>query len=174
MVEVRPASEGEYGEVVGFYRELIESMRESEFMPEWEMGVYPTESMLKKAVEKRELYVAHMGDELIGAMILNRECEPAYDTVEWRTDAKKGEIMAIHLLGVARARQGKGVAKRMIAKAAEIGKNDLLKAIRLDVLRKNFPAAKMYESAGFIYIDSVRMYYKDTGLADFLLYELAL
>ena len=70
--------------------------------------------------------------------------------------------------------QGQGIAKQMVAFAAQTAGKNRMKAIRLDVLKQNVPAAKLYLSMGFQYIDTVKMFYEDTGLADFQLYELIL
>jgi len=174
MITVKQAKMVDYDDVERFYSELIESMRDAEFKPEWEVGVYPTEQILKDAIKEKALFLAYLENDLIGAMILNHDCEPEYDSVKWQTDAKEDEVMIIHLLGVAPAHQGKGIAKQMVSKAIEMGKNGAIIAIRLDVLKKNTPAAKLYISMGFQYIDSVKIFYEDTGLADFQLYELIL
>ena len=44
----------------------------------------------------------------------------------------------------------------------------------LDVLEGNLPAKKLYESVGFQYIERMELFYEDTGLAGFWLYELEL
>ena len=174
MITVRQAQIDDYDDVEHFYCDLINSMKDSAFKPDWTMGVYPTERLLKDAIINETLFLAYSGNDLAGAMIVNHECEPAYENVKWQTDAKKDETVIIHLLGVAPACQKQGVAKQMMAYVIEKCRNEQIKAIRLDVLKKNIPAAKLYLSAGFTYIDSVKIYYEDTGLADFLLYELTL
>ena len=45
------------------------------------------------------------------------------------------------------------------------------KAVRVDVLKGNLPAVKLYESLGFKFIGEVELFYEDTGLTEFLLYE---
>ena len=45
------------------------------------------------------------------------------------------------------------------------------KALRLDVLKLNLPAQKMFEKAGFIYRGEQRIYAENTGMMDFLYYE---
>ena len=115
-----------------------------------------------------------MEDELVGVMILNHDYDPEYENVKWQIGACKDEIMVIHALGVSATHQGKGIAKQMVSGAIEICKRLAIKAIRLDVLKKNLPAARLYLSMGFQYIKSVKMYYEDTGLTDFHLYELVL
>ena len=173
-IMVRQAKAADCDGVERFYSDLIESMRNSEFAPEWEMGVYPTKQLLKDAITEQSLFLAYLDNNLVGAMILNHDCEPGYENVKWLANAKKNEVMVIHLLAVAAAYQGRGIARQMVAKAIEMAKNNSLIAIRLDVLIKNTPAAKLYTSMGFKYIDSVKIYYEDTGLADFQLYELIL
>jgi len=174
MITVRQAKMADYDDIERFYRELIESMRSSEFKPKWKMGIYPTEQLLKDAIKGQTLFLSFLENDLVGAMILNHDSEPEYENAKWLADAEKNEVMVIHLLGVAPAYHGKGIARQMVSKAIEIGKNNSIIAIRLDVLTQNTPAAKLYISMGFKYIDSVKIFYEDTGLADFQLYELIL
>jgi len=174
MVTIRLADIDEYSEVEKFYSNLIDSMKGSEFCPEWEMGIYPTKLQLEKAIIDKTLYLAHIEGEPVGAMILNHDCESEYESVSWQINAERDEVMIIHLLGVSPAHQGRGVARQMVNGVIDICAKSSKKAIRLDVLKKNIPAAKLYESAGFKYIDSVKIFYEDTGLTDFLLYELVI
>ena len=174
MITVRTAKTGECDDVVAFYCELIESMRGSEFKPEWEMGVYPTREFLQDAIDEQALYLAYLDDRLVGVMILNNECAPGYDNVGWRIRAEKHEVVVIHALGVSSAFQRRGLAKEMVSYAIDLAGKGSAKAIRLDVLKNNIPASRLYESMDFQFIDSIKMYYEDTGLTDFLLYEFVL
>ena len=54
-----------------------------------------------------------------------------------------------------------------IAMAREKG----IKTVRLDVLEGNLPAEKAYGKVGFQYVDTVRMFYEDTGWTNYKLYE---
>ena len=45
------------------------------------------------------------------------------------------------------------------------------KAIRLDVLKGNLPAEKLYTGLGFKYLHTLKMFYEDTGWTDYELYE---
>ena len=45
------------------------------------------------------------------------------------------------------------------------------KALRLDALKSNLPAQKMYEKAGFTYRGEQRLFTENTGMTDFLYYE---
>jgi len=174
VLTIRRAEITDYADVERFYCEIIESMRDAEFKPEWEMGVYPTEQLLKNAIQEQTLFITHLENHLVGVMILNHECEPEYEKVKWQADLQKEDVLFIHLLGVSPFYHGKGFAKQMVAYAVEMCRRNSVKAIRLDVLQKNIPAAKLYKSCGFRFIESREMYYEDTGLTDFYLYELIL
>ena len=103
---------------------------------------------LKDAIAEQTLYFAYLKESLVGAMILNHEYAPEYESVKWQIDANKDEIVVIHALGVSASYQGKGIAKKMVSSVIEMCKNSSFKAIRLDVLKKNIPAAKLYLSMG--------------------------
>lgn len=53
-------------------------------------------------------------------------------------------------------------------------RNNQQKAIRLDVLGGNVPAEKFYTQIGFQYMDTLQMYYEDTGWTEYRLYEYVL
>ena len=90
------------------------------------------------------------------------------------SDALRSEFMVIHMLGVHNDFAGRGVAKEMVRFAIETAKAAGMKAIRLDVLEGNVPAERLYASLGFIYVDTIKLFYEDTGRVDFKLFELDL
>lgn len=107
-------------------------------------------------------------------MVLNHQCNEGYKKFHWQTEATKNEIIVIHALGIHPAHSGKGYAKSMVKKVFEIAADSHQKAIRLDVLKGNIPAEKLYTKLGFQYMDTLQMYYKDTGWTDYELYEYVL
>lgn len=46
-----------------------------------------------------------------------------------------------------------------------------MKLIRLDVLGENVPAEKAYTKMGFQYLDTIQMFYEDTGWTDYKVFE---
>lgn len=171
---IRAAQPEEFAGVMEFYDALIDAMRDWEFKPKWEKGVYPGGQFIQDSLNRNELFVADEGGSILGAVIINHDCAAGYDTVQWGIEAEKSEVAVIHALGVSPRRQGRGIAKRMLAFAAETGKRKGVKAIRLDVLAENLPAQKLYAAAGFTHRETVKLFYEDTGLMDFLLFELVL
>ena len=141
------------------------------FPPLWKLGLYPTKEYLEEAILQKELYLATIGDELISSMILNQKPSKGYDEAHWPTDAEKQEVLIIHLLALHPYEQGKSYAQAMVRFAFEKAKEMKCKVIRLDILAKNIPSAKLYEKMGFRKVVSMPLFYEDTGLTDFVLYE---
>ena len=81
------------------------------------------------------------------------------------------EVLVIHALGVHPDYSGRGIGKMMVEEAIKIAKKSGAKGLRLDVLKGNEAAKKLYLRCGFQYVGSVQMYYENTGNADFGIYE---
>lgn len=174
MITIQAAREADFQTVWDFYNDLIDGMADAEYHPGWEKGVYPTEEFIRTSLQNGELFTAHLEGALVGAMVVNHACTPGYETIDWAVRAEPEEVSVVHALGVSPSCQGKGVAREMVQGAIRLAKDAGQKAIRLDVLGGNLPAQKLYTAAGFQYKGTVQLFYEDTGLTDFWLYELPL
>ena len=174
MLRIRTAKKEEFDAVRAFYHSLIDEMRDSPYLPGWEKDIYPTNEYLQDAITKGEMYVGELGDEIAGAMIVNRDCNESYAKAQWPTLAEPGEFTVIHVLGVHPRFAGRGLAKELVDWAVAFARESGQRAVRLDVLKGNLPAERLYRGRGFQYVGTFRMYYEDTDWADFELYEHAL
>lgn len=168
------ANENQYDAVRNFYHSLIEKMQKSPYDIGWKKDVYPAPEFLQESIINGELYIGMENDKIVAAMVLNHQCNDGYRKFHWQTEATENEITVIHALGVHPDYNGKGYAKAMVKKALEIASDTHQKALRLDVLGGNVPAEKLYTQMGFQYMDTLQMYYEDTGWTDYELYEYVL
>lgn len=149
-------------------------MQNLTYHPKWQKGIYPEDSALINAIDNGQMHLTETYGEIIGAMIINHSTTDGYEKAHWKIDAAPDEVTVIHTLGVMPDYIRQGVAKYMVCEAIKIAKHNGQKAIRLDVLEGNLPAEKLYKSTGFYFIERVKLFYEDTGLCNFDLYELAL
>ena len=170
-MKIRKASIEEYPDVRAFYHSLIDSLEGTEYHPMWQKDIYPAPEDLKSALEAETLYLGEINGETVTAMVLNKECNDEYADVHWDVDAAQGEFMVIHMLGVHTDHAGKGIAKQMVRFALSHAKGAGMKCVRLDVLDGNVPAERLYPGMGFKYVETVKLFYEDTGWMDFHLYE---
>ena len=171
---IRKAKTSEYEKVLDFYDQLIDDMEGAEYHPKWQKGIYPDPKELQAALNNAELFIDEEAGRIAAAMRVNHDVTEGYEKVTWAVQAAKEEVTVIHMLGVSRAAQGKGIARKMVQHVIDSARNAGQKAIRLDVLLGNLPANRLYESLGFAYREKVTLFYEDTGITDFELYELVL
>lgn len=185
---IRKAEPCEYERALSFYYTLTDKLQSSEYDPRWRREVYPSRAYIKNAVEKGEMYFAVLPKEkpeqsgngegetdvILGAMVINGSAADGYETAPWHTEAGSGEFSVIHTFCVDPAYSHRGIGRTMLAEAKRIAKEAGSRTIRLDVLTDNLRAIHLYEGAGFRFVTKLTLYYDNTGLCDFLLYDLAL
>lgn len=137
----------------------------------WVVGIYPSYEMIQTAIDNNHYYVIEEDGIILGGMSLNEEYTEGYEKVNWRIDARVGEFLSLHALGIMPEGRGRGLAKQLVNFAIEFAKENNYKAIRIDVYGVNDVAKKLYPSVGFEFVEQVQLYYEDTGLADYLMYE---
>lgn len=148
---------------------------EQDFLPEGDKGGYPSEEMIREAIEMKAQFVGIEDDKIVAAYIIDHNCDPAYHSVKWQINAKAEEVMILHALRVLPEYGMRGYSRQLVRHAVHDSKEMGQKAIRLDCIEGNDIPQKMYRSLGFQYIDSVSITYPDIGTPKtFLLYEMLL
>ncbi len=170
-MEIRKAAPEEFPAARAFYHTVIDGIKDSRTSVKWKKDVYPDPGLIETSIRSGEFFVGTENGELIAAMILNHACAPEYQKISWQPEAKEEEVILLHALAVHPLHTGKGHAKEMVRFAMDYGRRARQKAIRLDVLKGNAAAEKLYAGMGFRLAGSVQMFYEDTGWSDFLLYE---
>ena len=168
---IRKAETSEYEKLRDFYWQLIDDMQAAPYSPQWKKDIYPSSGDLREAVDNGEAFIADDNGRIAAAMRLNSTPVEDYRKVRWSLKADDSEVLYVHLLGVGTEYQRKSLGKKMVSSAVELARSRGLKALRLDVIAGNLPAFRLYESMGFISAGNMQLYYEDTGLADFSLFE---
>ena len=171
MLQIRTADSSDYSNVIDFYYSLIDAMEDAEYKPGWEKDIYPTQEFLIRSIESNELYIGEMDGQIVSCMVVNHEYNDGYKDIQWSVEVKDSELFVIHALGVNSVFSGKGIAKQMVQQVIKIAHENNIKTIRLDVLEGNIPAEKAYTKMGFIYLDTIQMFYEDTGWTNYKLFE---
>lgn len=170
-MQIVKAVSNDYPAVREFYYALTDEMEQAEFTPGWIRDIYPTQEYLKDSIRKGELYIGRCGEEIAACMVVNHDYNEAYRQVKWSVEAEDSEVLMIHTLGVRRKFSGRGLAKQLVQEVIDMAENSGIRTIRLDVLKGNLPAEKVYLKMGFRYVDTLPMYYEDTGITDYKAFE---
>lgn len=165
------ASPYDFEKVRAFYHSLIDGMKERNQTITWIKDVYPAPEFLRSSLDDGELYLCCDGSRIAAAMVVNHDCNEGYRSLGKETPLANAEVLVIHALGVHPDYSGRGIGKMMVEEAIEMAGRSGAKGLRLDVLRGNEAAKKLYLRCGFQYVGSVQMYYENTGITDFGIYE---
>lgn len=154
---------------------MCEVLGEKDFLPEGDKGGFPSDEMVKNAIAEKDQFIGIEDGQIVAAYIMNHDCDEAYHTVRWLTDAQDKEMVVLHALRVLPEYGGRGYSKQLVQHAIDTARERGLKSIRLDCIEGNDIPQKMYMSFGFAYVDTVEITYVDIGIPrKFLLYEFAL
>lgn len=173
-MEIIKAEASAYEATRRFYHSLIDEMERAGNHVTWVKDVYPSPEFLRASAQAGTLYLGMEDGEIAAAMVLNHEASEGYRGAPWEVDADDAEVLVIHALGVHPRFGGRGLGAKMTEGAIRIARDAGMKAIRLDVQRGNDPARRIYVRCGFKPIAEVSMYYENTGLDTFELFEYAL
>ena len=154
-----------------FYYAVIDGVGNSRDSVGWKKDIYPAPDFLNDSIRNGELFIAEEDEMIIGAMVLNHRFHDEYRKIQWPTRAEDTEVIVIHALGVRPSHRGKGSAKQMVRFAVDYARKNRHKVIRIDVLKGNRNAKKLYSGMSFRYLHTLPMFYEDTGWTDFELYE---
>ena len=154
------------------YIDVIENTPDIEKYARWIYGKHPTDESLKAYIDRGEMYILTDGEEIAGMAAVALSQGDDYLNISWEKDLSKDEVATVHLLAVCPDHRGKSLGLRILDEAMEIAVRKGMKALRLDALKTNLPAQKMYVKAGFVYRGEQRLYAENTGITDFLYYEM--
>ena len=98
-------------------------------------------------------------------------CNEGYADVSWPHEAPPEEILLIHALCVHPDFGGRGYGGELVRFAQERAAETGTKLMRLDVLKGNLPAERLYPGCGFRLVDTVTLFYEDTGWTEFEMFE---
>lgn len=161
-ITVRLAKVSDLDAVENLYGELNDYLAEPNHVnyPRWSRGIYPLREHAEEGLNGDHLYVAEYQGKIVGTVIFLYEQEEVYQSVDWQIGFDV-PVIVIHVLAVHPAYFGCGVGETLLDYAANLGRKQGVKAIRLDTYEENLPAVRLYEKCGFQYMGMI-----DLGLEE--------
>ena len=171
---MRVAQPADFAVVRAFYDALIDDLLTRPHHPMWSRDGHPADDYLRSAIDGGELWLAELGGEIAGAMVVNHAANDGYKGVPWQVQAEPEQVVIVHAFGVSARHQGKGLGSAMMREIIDRCRAAGDKAMRLDLIDLNRPAEKVYLKLGFVHCASVELYYEEVGWQFFHMFELAL
>ena len=173
-VKFEKASAADFEKIKSAYIDIINRTTDIKEYARWEYGKHPTDEMIQKYIDGGNMYLFMEDGNLAGVIAITFSQGEDYHPVKWQVEVQDDEVMVLHILEIMPDFQGKGIAKKMIQAALELGRAKRMKVCRFDALASNLPAQKLYEKLGFVFRGKQHWFAENTGWTDFYLYELKL
>lgn len=156
------------------YADVCAHQAEDVYGPKWTLGVYPTEGDIRGHLEAGDLYAGWSDGAPVAAMVVTMHEDPEYAEVPWTTVAAPDEVAVIHLLAVHPRARGHRAGSALVREAIRLARAAGKRVMHLDVVPGNLAASRIYLAEGFTLVGAYQIFYEDTGLMDFDMYELVL
>lgn len=164
----------DYGAIWQFYADVCTQQEHDQYSPMWTLGVYPAEEDIRGHLEAGEFYLTSRDGRIAGALVITPHEDPEYAHIPWPTPAADDEVAVIHLLAVHPRMRGKHIGTMLAEGAIALARTMGKRVIHLDVVHQNLAASRIYKQAGFTFVGPFQVFYEDTGLMHFDMYEYVL
>ena len=128
---------------------------------------YPSQKAFENDIERNELYVLIIKNEIVGTLVITSVIDDEYIPVKWLTPSKNN--IYVHRLSIHPDYQGKGFAQQLMDFAEKFAIENHYSSIRLDTFSKNPRNQKFYELRN--YIKTGIIYFPNQSSAPFYCYE---
>lgn len=131
---------------------------------------YPNFEAFQKDIARKELYVFISEECIIGCIVISTKMDEEYKTIKWLTETSNHYY--IHRLAVHPGHQGKGIARKMMNFAENLGIQNNIVSIRLDTFSRNIRNNKFYEARNYKCLGNI--FFPKQSEFPFYCYELPL
>ena len=141
----RLATENDISEIGELVKSAIVQMEKYDIY-QWD-HIYPTVDDFGMDLNKKQLFVGILNEDIAVVYVINKECDDAYQTAEWKYP--NSEFRVIHRLCVNPKCQNQGVAKNTLRHIESELLKEKVETIRLDVYTENPFALSLYQNNGY-------------------------
>ena len=148
-------------------------MKDNSHVIGWKKGIYPSDEYIAESLNLGEMFVLR-DKEISGCVILNSRSNEGYSGVKRSVSCEECDVLIPHALAVKPSIQGRGVGREIMKNIISFAEEKGKKAVRLDILGTNYIAEGLYKSEGFKFVEAKNMFYEDTGMTEYKMFELNL
>ncbi len=170
-LRIRKAVEADLDGVGKLYEDVCDYLDAHGNYPGWKKGIYPVRRDAERGMMANALYVARIGEKTVGTVTLTHEPEDGYGNGKWLTEDDYRRIYVVHTLAVHPDFLKCGIGTELLVFAERVAREEQCVSIRLDVVKDNIPAERLYQKCGYQWAGTVSLGYEAYGLPWYQLYE---
>lgn len=170
-IQIRKAMETDLKDIGKLYEDICGYLEAHRNYPGWRKGIYPTRLDAENGLKANALYIARTGDKTAGSIILKHEPEEGYRDGKWLIEDDYEHIYVVYTLAVHPHFLKCGIGTELLMFAEQVAREEQCVSIRLDVVKDNVPAERLYRKCGYQLTGTVSLGYEAYGLPWYNLYE---
>ena len=171
-MEIRKCRQEEIVAAGEFYDGIVEYLDSHVNYPLWIYKVYPSLDFAREMTKEGSLYICISDERIVAAFSLDNNPDGNYSKCKWKRDLSEDSYMVLHALAIDPEIQRQGLASSIIDFCIEKADSEGYDSIRLDVVPENYPAKRLFEKNGFVYVGDEDLEREITDVPAFSLYEL--
>ena len=152
---VRRATNADVVEIMALINEVVPAMNAAGNF-QWDNS-YPNAHVFEEDIERKELWVAEVDDEIAGIAAITTGQEPEYAEVGW--DINEIAIVT-HRLAVSPRHRGKGIAAALLAEAEQEAMRRNIKLLRIDTNTANEATKKLFPKLGYRFAGEIGLSFR--------------
>jgi GNAT superfamily N-acetyltransferase len=115
---------------------------------------YPNPEVFTKDIAISQLWVAELGDEVVGVSAITTDQDPEYVDAGWDINDK---AIVTHRLAVDPDRQGMGIAKALMVQAEEVARTTGITILRVDTNSENKATQALFPKLGYTFSGEISL-----------------
>ncbi len=115
---------------------------------------YPNPEVFTKDIAISQLWVAELGDEVVGVSAITTDQDPEYVDAGWDINDK---AIVTHRLAVDPDRQGMGIAKALMVQAEEVARTIGITILRVDTNSENKATQALFPKLGYTFSGEISL-----------------
>lgn len=141
---IRKATSNDLNSIMNIIKETVEEMR-SYNNTQWDEN-YPQAKNFAHDIEKEDLYVEDIDDDVAGFICVNYIEPDEYTGLNWSLDEKS---MVVHRMAVNNAYRNQGVATSLMEFAEELARENNIGYLKTDTYSINTKMNSLFKKCGY-------------------------
>ena len=147
---VRRAIKTDIPQIMALINEVVPAMNEAGNF-QWD-NTYPNAAVFATDIERNQLWVVAIDDEIAGIAAITTDQEPEYANVGW--DINETAVVT-HRLAVSPKHRGKGIAAALLAEAEQDAVRRNIKLLRIDTNVANDATKRLFPKLGYLFAGEI-------------------
>lgn len=146
---MRLAQQSDFAAVCRLYDHIHAAEESGQIHTGWIRNVYPTPETAAGAIQRDELFVQEVDEQITGAAIINQLQHEVYRSIDWDNPAADDMVMVLHTFMIDPTASAQGLGKKFVKfyESLAIARNAPF--LRMDTNAINAEARQFYRKLGY-------------------------